>query len=287
MVSDHCPLILQGETDKPKFKGFKSKSYWLAILGFLELVKQVWDNPLQGIDPVQRLHIKPSHTTKALKKWEKSCIGNLKMQHTITKEVIWLLDQAQERRALSHEEVGFRSRLKEIYLGLVTMEKIKARQRSRMTNIKYGDSNTKFFFLRANGRKRKKHIQFLHTEEGLAISHEDKAREIERHFGEVLGTKQARTTSLSWNVLDYPTFNLAEMDDEISQEEIKKAIAGMPEENAPSPDGFIGAFYNKCWDIIKGEITATVLQLSQLRGGTFNLLNTAHIVLLPKKEQSL
>jgi hypothetical protein len=55
----------------------------------------------------------------------------------------------------------------------------------------------------------------------------------------------------------------------------------------PGPDGFIGAFFNKCWDIVKGDITATIHQLSQLRGGTFNLLNTAHIVLLPKKEQSL
>jgi hypothetical protein len=77
------------------------------------------------------------------------------MQLTIIKEVIWLLDQAQERRALSNEEEGFRSRLKKIYLGLVTVEKIKVRQRSRMTNIKYGEANTKFFFLKANRRKRK------------------------------------------------------------------------------------------------------------------------------------
>jgi hypothetical protein len=102
-----------------------------------------------------------------------------------------------------------------------------------MTNIKYGDANTKYFFLKANGRKRKKHIQFLHTEEVLAISHENKAKEIERHFLEVLGTKQARTASLNWSELGYQTFNLMELEDEITQEEIKKAIIGMPKENAP------------------------------------------------------
>jgi hypothetical protein len=208
------------------------------------------------------------------------------MQLKIIKEVIWLLDQAQERRALSNEEEGFRSRLKKIYLGLVTVEKIKVRQRSRMTNIKYGDANTKFFFLKANRRKRKKHIQFMHAQQGLAVSHQDKAKEIERHFREVLGTKQLRTTSLNWSKLNYPAFNLTEMEEEIIQDEIKKAIVGMPKENAPGPDGFIGAFYNKCWDVIKGEVTATVLQLSQLRGGIFNLLNTAHIVLLSKKAVS-
>jgi hypothetical protein len=61
----------------------------------------------------------------------------------------------------------------------------------------------------------------------------------------------------------------------------------MPKENAPGPDGFIGASFLKCWNIVKGDISAAVLQLSQLRGSTFNLLNTTHIMLLPKKEHTL
>jgi hypothetical protein len=66
--------------------------------------------------------------------------------------------------------------------------------------------NTKLLFLKANGRKRKKHIQFLHMEEGLGINHEDKAKEIERHFGKMLGKKQPRPISLNWSELDYLTF---------------------------------------------------------------------------------
>jgi hypothetical protein len=34
-------------------------------------------------------------------------------------------------------------------------------------------------------------------EQGLAFKHEDKAKEIERHFSKVLGTKQARHNSLN------------------------------------------------------------------------------------------
>jgi hypothetical protein len=49
--------------------------------------------------------------------------------------------------------VDFRLRLKEAYLGLLTMEMIRAHQRARLTNIKYGDVNSKLFYLRANGRK--------------------------------------------------------------------------------------------------------------------------------------
>jgi hypothetical protein len=74
--------------------------------------------------------------------------------------------------------VDFRLRLKEAYLGLLTMEMIRAHQRARLTNIKYGDVNSKLFYLRANGRKRKKHIQILQTGEGLAVKHDDKRKEI-------------------------------------------------------------------------------------------------------------
>jgi hypothetical protein len=78
----------------------------------------------------------------------------------------------------------------------------------------------------------------------------------------VLETKQARSASLNWDKLDYLTFNLTEMEAEITEEEIKSFIVRMPKENAPGPDGFIGAFYHKCWGIVKGEVTAVVHQFS-------------------------
>jgi hypothetical protein len=49
---------------------------------------------------------------------------------------------------------------------------------------------------------------------------------------------------------------------EITKEEVKAAIASIPKENAPGPDGFIGAFYHNCWDIVKGDVFAEIMQLS-------------------------
>jgi hypothetical protein len=84
----------------------------------------------------------------------------------------------------------------------------------------------------------------LQINSGLAIKHEDKENEIYRHFEELRGTKQASTISLNWEELDYPSFNLHNLDSSILEEEIKGVVASMPKENPPGPDGFIGALYS-------------------------------------------
>jgi hypothetical protein len=125
-LSDHCPLILQGDTSVRKFKGFQFESYWLKLPSFQDVVKQAWDKPLVVADPIKRLHIKLARTAKTLKQWEKNNIGNIKMQLAIIRKVIWQLDQAQERRNLSQTEVAFMDMLKEIYLGLLALERVRA-----------------------------------------------------------------------------------------------------------------------------------------------------------------
>jgi hypothetical protein len=67
------------------------------------------------------------------------------------------------------------------------------------------------------------------------------------------------------------------------REEVKRTISDMPKENAPGPDGFIDAFHSSYWAVVQNDVTQ---QCAQLRGNNFNLLNTANIILLLKKEKS-
>jgi hypothetical protein len=99
---------------------------------------------------------------------------------------------------------------------------MKAKQRSRLSNIKCADTNSKLFYLRANCRKQKKHIRILRTPQGLAVSHEDKEAKIARHFNGLLGSKLSRSLSLNWSELDYPHFDLADLESDISIDEIKR-----------------------------------------------------------------
>jgi hypothetical protein len=59
----------------------------------------------------------------------KKCIGNVKLQLAVAKEVLWLFDQAQERRNLNQTETTFKAKLKDIYLGPLALDRMKAMQR--------------------------------------------------------------------------------------------------------------------------------------------------------------
>ncbi|KAM0914257.1 hypothetical protein ACQ4PT_011637 [Festuca glaucescens] len=216
-------------------------------------------------------------------KWQCDCVGDLRTQIATAKEIIWRLDQAEEARPLSDDERSLRSQLKSSYLGLLAIQKMKLRQRSRLTWIRLGDANSKLFHSRANGRRRKVHIQTLSTASGAAITKEDKEEVLLTHFKGILGTKAARHVSLDWEGLHYPAHDLSELDVPFSEDEIKDAVFSLPSIKAPGPDGFIGAFFKSCWDIIHDDIAAAILHMANLRGGCANLINSANIILIPKK----
>lgn len=59
-----------------------------------------------------------------------------------------------------------------------------------------------------------------------------------------------------------------------------------PSEKAPGPDGYIGGFFKMAWDIIKHDLVAAVQDIFECRAGCWNLLNSANITLIPKREEA-
>jgi hypothetical protein len=102
------------------------------------------------------------------------------------------------------------------------------------------------------------------------------------HFVNLMGQTQTRTASLHWAHLGYQQHNLQDLEDPFDEEEIKKIIMRLPNEKAPGPDGFIGLFYKKCWNIIKFNLMEALGAFHSLRTRKLDLVNEAHVVLLPK-----
>lgn len=94
-----------------------------------------------------------------------------------------------------------RAALKRRVLGLAVIERARKRQASRITNIRAGDANTKFFHLKVNSRRRKNHIHRLRKQNGWAVTHEEKSQAIFDHFSLFMGRPQERQLDLNWQSL--------------------------------------------------------------------------------------
>lgn len=282
-MSDHCPMLLTCSPFRHRDRSFKFESYWLRMPGFLEVVSQAWTRQVRSDDKIRHMHIKLSRTARALKKWSREQMGMLKRQSDIANEIILGLDQAQEHRRLTADELSLRRIAKQRVVGLATVRRTQMRQRSCLVGIRLGDANTRLFHLRANGRRRKNLIPALQHDNGIATAHQDKAEILYNYYSTLFTSTQLRTASVNWDLLEIQSHDLHQLDNQLSEEEIKRAVFEAPNEKALGPDGFTGLFYKKAWEIIRTDLVEALHQLFNLRAERWNILNSANIVLIVKK----
>jgi hypothetical protein len=93
---------------------------------------------------------------KYLRGWSKKLNGvNKKEKEEITSKIDEL-DKKAKSTILSPQEVDLRQCLNTLLIQILREEKIKWYQRAKTNKLLYGDSNTKYFHLVANGKNRKK-----------------------------------------------------------------------------------------------------------------------------------
>lgn len=84
--------------------------------------------------------------------------------------------------------------------------------------------------------------------------------------------------------MNFNTCDLSSLGDAFREEEVLSAIQSLPDGKAPGLDGFMGVFFRTCWGIIKDDHMAVLTLFSNLHAENFHWLNSANVVLLPKKE---
>ncbi|XP_072146409.1 uncharacterized protein [Setaria viridis] len=249
-----------------KYRGLRFESSWPRILGYLDTVKEAWDRQLQIQNPYLRLHTKIERAGKNLKKWPRSKIGRNELLLCAAKQLVGILVIVQDFRQLSDIEVQLKRDLKARILGMTAIEKIRARQQSRMTYIKAADALSKLFHMQINGRRRKNFIQYLKTEGRIIHSHEEKEGHSFEHYSKQFGQLAQRTHTLDWSRIDLPRLQLENLEQEFSEEGVYAVITDMAGDKAPGPDGYIGVFFKTAWHIIKHDIMAAINFFYQQHG---------------------
>jgi hypothetical protein len=141
---------------------------------------------------------------------------------------------------------------------MTAIEKLRLRQQSRITYIKAGDANSKLFFLRVNGRRRRNFIQSLHTNQGVVHLQADKEKAVVDHFTDLLGSEKSREETLNWDRVNLQRHDLSHLEEPFTEKEVHDVIMEMHSEKAPGPDVYIGRFFKSCWNIIKGNLMAAI-----------------------------
>jgi hypothetical protein len=243
----------------------------------------VWTCEQTIIDPFRRLDALFRNTAEYLQAWGQRKTSNVKLQTAIANTVIFRFDTAQDHRVLSLGESWLRRTLKHAVLGLASLERTIARQRSRIRWLQDGDANTKLFHAIANGRKNKNFIPSIRVGDEIITDQDRKVEVFTEAYTELLGKIQNRDHGINLDALNIQVADLQDLEHVFTEEEIWQAVKEMTADRAPWPDGFIGAFYQTAWPVIKGDIMRGLLKLGVGDGRGFACLNRATITLIPKK----
>ena len=157
-------------------------------------------------------------------------------------------------------------------------------QRSRISWLKHGDNNTKFFHAKASQRRRRNFIQGIKNHEDVWVEEvEEIAGVATRYFEDIFKAGECDSLEECLAVV-HPKVSPDMRDmlsSEYSQEEIKAALFQMRPTKAPGPNSMNALFYQKFWHIVGDDVITAVLEF--LNNGIMELdVNYTQIVLVPK-----
>eukprot|EP00253_Pinus_taeda_P015965 PITA_15965 len=164
------------------------------------------------------------------------------------------------------------------------MEEEEQRQKSRCLWLRAGDKNTSFFHNSLKLRRAGNQIERIVVEGKEIRDHEEIKEETYRHFKSLLSAdpqSQENTKFLSLIENKISDLQNKELDQEVTEEEIKLSVFSMQQDKAPGPDGFTVAFYRNNWETIKKDFIRMVKNVF-LKCKMGNNIKSSHLALIPK-----
>ncbi|XP_042484804.1 uncharacterized protein LOC122065079 [Macadamia integrifolia] len=157
-------------------------------------------------------------------------------------------------------------------------------EKARIRWLKFGDRNSKFFHLSTKMRRNKNTIRSLKKQDGSMV---DDPIQIGNYIVDFYENFHKVTPTVQHEELldNIPLIlNQADqyhLDGLPGDAEIKRAVWELDPDSSPGPDGFVGAFFRRCWHIVEKEVSNAVryfFSSSYMPQG----VNNNFLVLIPK-----
>jgi hypothetical protein len=254
---------------------------WLKEEGFVAKVRG-WDSFQFFGSPSFVLAKKLKALKWEIKRWNVVEFGDVREKNKASCEELKVLDRTEEVRQLTEEEKDRRRQISKELEASLLQEEISWRQKSRIRWLKEGDKCTKFFHQVANVNRRNNSIESL-VVNGMPISDPTIVSNHIVNFYDTLFTeplsRRPRLDNLEFDML--LDSDASSLEEPFEEREVWKVIKGMDGDKAPGPDGFSMAFFQGCWDVIKGDFVAVFAEFHE-RGKFVKSINSTFIALIPK-----
>lgn len=250
--SDHCPISLnlcETEVRDTRKKCLMYEICWERDPALPELIQDAWIDAGDKSD-LGDINRALSRVMSSLQSWSKSKFKNVGRQlEKVRKKLAELLtigaDRAEVRRVTDHmNELLYREEM--LWL-----------QRSRISWLKEGDRNTRFFHSKAIWRAKKNRIHSLRDSAGTVHHTTRKMEQLATdYFRDVYtadpNVDHTRVSSLfQRKVSDEMNETLCK---DFTDDEISNAVFQIGPLKAPGPDGFPARFYQRNWGSLKTDI---------------------------------
>jgi hypothetical protein len=193
-----------------------------------------------------------------------------------------VLDSIEEVRLLTEEEKERKRQIGRELEASLLQEEISWRQKSRIRWLKEGDKCTKFFHQVANANRRNNSIESLVVDGTLSSDPTIVSNHIVNFFDSLFTEPHGWKPRL--DNLEFDTISNSEalsLEEPFEEREVWEVIKGMDGDKAPGPDGFTMAFFQECWEVIKGDLMAVFVEFHE-RGKFVKCINSTFIALIPK-----
>jgi hypothetical protein len=199
------------------------------------------------------------------------------------------LDKKAEMTMLSPQEMDVKHCLKIRLMQLLREEEIKWYQRSKANNLLQGDSNTNYFHLVANGKRRKSRIFQLEDGDCIIKGEEPLKSYITDYYKKLFCPPDSGQFSLDEDkhndIVQITPGENEKLTSVINEQEVKDAVFQMKHNKAPGPDGFPAEFYQIFWETIKKDLMALFKDFYEDKLPFFSL-NFGTMTLLPKQKEA-
>ncbi|CAM8983245.1 unnamed protein product [Rhodiola kirilowii] len=278
--SDHSPIIVNwcGSSVRGS-KLFRFENMWMRDPNLKDVIRESWsENEGCLMDKLDKLKSR-------LQTWNQKAFGHVNTRiKTLKRSLLNIRSQPRTTASVDEE----RRIITEIDEWLVREEQMWL-QRSRVSWMKEGDNNTKYFHHKANSRRRMNQITSLLSQEGVQCDVQADIQSIAvAYFATIFSSQHSSPAfNIDYDLGHVPSKVTDEhnslLNEPYSEREIFVALSQLYPSKASGLDDFHAGFFQKNWMTVKRDFMSACLFV--LHNGVVPAnLNDTLIVLIPKQK---